>query len=602
MRPSKRPAGKTRDANVDAGQLDLDGLLSRLDEHPGEPQYVAVSPSDIGGELLPLLSRGLYTNPLDSVREYVQNSVDANARGVTIALAGNSLQIVDDGHGMSMEDILGARQFGLSPKSIEQHVGFRGIGIYSAFDLCERLVITSLRADDDHSNVLTFDFSGMRKQLEIDRQKGSGETKTSLTDLLSQHTGVAREKSAFESGKHFTIVDLQAISDTHLRQLSNRKELRRYLLENLPIDFDDRFPHAKKVRAFLQQNVPAYNAITVTLQAEDLPDEIVGKYADEDLAIPDQKRILQSPKLQVIRNSSKTPIAAIWSCLNTEREWVQPRPRTRKFSGYFNNRPDYKGFVYKVKGFTIGTRRKLLLAFTRKPQLYNWFTGEVYVLDNAVVPNAERDEFETNQAKRTLELAVQDAMDELEKVAELFQAENVARDRLHQYENELEAIEAELESDERPDDRKTYSKLDEMLKDWQRQKKSLRKDVDKIAGEELGKKIRALQKRIRQITETESESARRAERARKGRRRNGTGDASEEADESTSGASSAGQTRSLVDILEEAGWDLESDVGAFAEMVQDTLEAVLGPESEEYRLVVNDIAARLVSGGPADDE
>src|SRR5438552_3429723 len=93
--------------------VDLDAILNtRLDELIQLP----ASARDIGGEILAILSRGLYTNPLDCIREYVQNAVDASASAVRIKLTGNSLLIFDDGHGMSFSDILLARQFGLSPK------------------------------------------------------------------------------------------------------------------------------------------------------------------------------------------------------------------------------------------------------------------------------------------------------------------------------------------------------------------------------------------------------------------------------------------------------------------------------------------------------
>jgi HSP90 family molecular chaperone len=35
------------------------------------------SKEDIGGEILPILTTGLYGNTLDALREYIQNSVDA---------------------------------------------------------------------------------------------------------------------------------------------------------------------------------------------------------------------------------------------------------------------------------------------------------------------------------------------------------------------------------------------------------------------------------------------------------------------------------------------------------------------------------------------
>jgi len=45
--------------------------------------------------------------------------------------------------GMTFEELVKARRFGVSQKNSSEHVGFRGIGIYSGYDLCNRLLITS---------------------------------------------------------------------------------------------------------------------------------------------------------------------------------------------------------------------------------------------------------------------------------------------------------------------------------------------------------------------------------------------------------------------------------------------------------------------------
>jgi len=47
-------------------------------------------------------------------------------------------------------------------------------------------------------------------------------------------------------------------------------------------------------------------------------------------------------------------------------------------------------------------------------------------------------------------------------------------------------------------------------------------------------------------------------------------------------------------VVEEAGWDSESELSRFAVLVDESLEAVLGPRPE-YRLIVDDIAARLAA-------
>jgi hypothetical protein len=45
---------------------------------------LAAESGDIGGELIAILSKGLYTNPLDCLREYAQNGVDARATTITL--------------------------------------------------------------------------------------------------------------------------------------------------------------------------------------------------------------------------------------------------------------------------------------------------------------------------------------------------------------------------------------------------------------------------------------------------------------------------------------------------------------------------------------
>ncbi|MBK9711405.1 MAG: ATP-binding protein [Kouleothrix sp.] len=119
----------------------LEELDQQLSRENGKLLPLQLSTDDIGGALLAILSRGLYTKPLDCIREYVQNAVDAQASGVTIKITGNSVTIFDEGTGMNLQDLLQARQFGLSLKSISDFVGFRGIGIYSGFDLVDGFVL-----------------------------------------------------------------------------------------------------------------------------------------------------------------------------------------------------------------------------------------------------------------------------------------------------------------------------------------------------------------------------------------------------------------------------------------------------------------------------
>ena len=45
---------------------------------------IALEPWEVGGELLDILSRGLYSDAKDAIREYIQNGVDAEASTVMV--------------------------------------------------------------------------------------------------------------------------------------------------------------------------------------------------------------------------------------------------------------------------------------------------------------------------------------------------------------------------------------------------------------------------------------------------------------------------------------------------------------------------------------
>ena len=136
-------------------------------ENPSREEQVMVQPLDsmmkvplepweIGGELLDILSRGLYSDARDVIREYAQNGIDANASHILVTVAGPQVVIRDDGVGMDWETIRKARRFGLSEKNSRDNVGFRGIGLYSAFGMCEILSITSHPAESAKEYTVQF--------------------------------------------------------------------------------------------------------------------------------------------------------------------------------------------------------------------------------------------------------------------------------------------------------------------------------------------------------------------------------------------------------------------------------------------------------------
>jgi len=130
---------------------------------------ITIRKSDIGGEIISILTKGMYADPKDALREYVQNGVDAGAKNIEIKIRQNNIVVQDDGSGMDYNTMRKAIRLGVSDKNPKNHVGFMGIGIYSAFHICEQLIIYS-RVKGENPNKISFDFKTMREELEGQRE------------------------------------------------------------------------------------------------------------------------------------------------------------------------------------------------------------------------------------------------------------------------------------------------------------------------------------------------------------------------------------------------------------------------------------------------
>jgi len=299
------------------------------DLKPGQSTLVPIDDMGIGGELLNILSKGLYTNPLDAIREYVQNAIDANANEVKVQITGNSVFILDWGDGMTRDQLLEARKFGVSTKSIAQNVGFRGIGIYSGFDLCERLIIRTKTHIEDTEHIIEFEFGEMRKKLEKARLDPKRPA-LSLSDLLTAHINYRYEAGRTDQPS-FTMVQLEQLSNSHIHKLSNLKEMKNYILKNLPVRFSDEFPYAKTIEASLKQNVPGYKSAQIILEIEHNPPVVVEKPNIKDL---------EQPITGFITDGNNKQLAFYWACLTSISESIASRKQNS----------DFAGLVYKLKG------------------------------------------------------------------------------------------------------------------------------------------------------------------------------------------------------------------------------------------------------------
>lgn len=393
---------------------------------------VPLEPRDIGGELLDILSRGLYSDARDAIREYAQNSIDAKATTIWVRVDGSTVVINDDGEGMDWEQIRRARRLGMSDKSTRDNVGFRGIGIYSAFGMCDAMEISSRPKGGAERYTVRFDFGAMREILEHDREGGK-RAEVALGDLLYEHVAFSRNEHDFGLGdEHGTTVTLDGIDQEYRAQLADDDSLRSYLLNTLPIAFPER-EYGQKVNHWLAKEMKQ-STVRLSLKVGIEPEAWVEPYVVHEL---------DKPVFDWVKNQGKT-LAGIWYARSPHRNRLGSRSRDDDSDGA-------GGFLLKSKGFTLGNRLSLKSLWPRLGggALYHHFTGEVHLMDSAnVFPNAARSWLEPSAAQQTLERCLADYFDQLNRRADLAREINLATSKVPGLRKTLDDIQRMFESED----------------------------------------------------------------------------------------------------------------------------------------------------------
>ena len=392
-------------------------------------QSVRVEPWEIGGALLDILSRGLYSDARDAIREYVQNGVDAEATSIYVTVRGPSVTVRDDGIGMDWDHLRKARRFGVSEKSPRRHVGYRGIGIYSAFGMCEKLSILTRPAGRVGQFRLEFHFGEMRRILEQDRmaeERGD----IGLADLLEKYTRFAEEPYRGSREDHFTLVSLEGLTQEYRAQLHDADSLNNYLLTSIPVAFPSD-SYGPKINRWMREYA-GLNPVELVLR--------VGT-EDERKVHPQVVPNIIASRRRWVTDGDRNRVAFMWHALTDRGERI-------------SSQADSSGFLLKIKGFTIGDRLLLkpLWPSTGGRTLYHHFTGEVHVLDAAdVYPNAARDGLESSPSKQTLEKVLRDEFRRLNTYADDSRIIVRAGRALEPFRDALEALEGRVEGgDEDP--------------------------------------------------------------------------------------------------------------------------------------------------------
>ena len=358
--------------------------------HSAELYNHSHSTTYIGKYILDSVSVGMYDHPLMAIREYIQNSADAiddfcgepnkgtSSDGlIEITVDGRSkcIRLKDNGAGVPAEKAQSVlHDLGRSEKDPWSHRGFRGIGRLGGLGYCEELKFLTKTQNEKPVSVSTWD---CRKLKQLLNENGN------LLDAASviKHITTFTQERWADRDEHFFIVEMNGVQSSR-NILLNVPSIKSYLQQVAPVPFHPDFSHGKGIEDVLsKRRIPLYRTYAIRVNGAD----IYKPYADRINTANGNWEEIKDIELLDLYDDSSGLLGFAWLAnLNLE--------------GTINPSTLVDGLRVRSGNILIGDKN-LLSRFFREGRFNNYLVGEIYIVDNRLVPNARRDDFEDSELR-----------------------------------------------------------------------------------------------------------------------------------------------------------------------------------------------------------
>ena len=340
----------------------------------------------VGGDILRLITAGMYDNPLVLFREYLQNAADSIAsRGegggsvrIGIDPVAARLTITDDGPGLSRADAVSRLiPIGNSVKNPAIDRGLRGIGRLSSLAFAEDVHFTT--RSNGSSPATRVSWSGRTLR----------DPRLQLLDAAAAivECTAVRSLPDGEWPDEFFQVTVDHVTRHAASALLNRDAIRSYIAEVCPVPISPDFPLAAEVTHFLSQHTDHF-VLDVRLDPDDLPIERPFGHAlplTDTYAAPFERL-----ETRVIpRLDGDEPAAVLW---------LAHTP----YAGSIPLHLGVRGLRARSGNIQVGADGVFSHLF-HETRFNGWCVGEIHITDTRIVPNGRRDYFEPGPHLRNLE-------------------------------------------------------------------------------------------------------------------------------------------------------------------------------------------------------
>jgi len=349
-------------------------------------QQQQVSDITFGKYVLDSLSIGMYSDPIMALREYIQNSVDSidllpPGHGspvieITVDGRNRSLEIADNGLGISSNKVKSTLlSIGASDKDPAYSRGFRGIGRLGGLGYCDKLVFYTKSKGEKTYSVCSWNAKLLRQLI--------NDTKPIDTNLLINKTAkIERHSYCGSAQDHFFKVQMFDINDSR-KDLLNVPAIRSYLSQVAPVPFHSEFSFGEQINIELLKRVPSYRTYKIFLNKE----QIFKQYRDTVFLCREScDKIRGIQFVELLDNFN--PLAFGWL-------------GNLDFLGAINPGSGIDSIRLRCGNILLGNKDTLSSLF-KETRFNHYLVGELHIVDNRLIPNSRRDDFEDSDIKGIL--------------------------------------------------------------------------------------------------------------------------------------------------------------------------------------------------------
>lgn len=346
----------------------------------------------IGKNVIENLTTAMYEISYTVYREYIQNAADSIDKAISIGLIDKSVAtidieinhakrqiiIYDNAMGISAADFYKIlTDVADSTKDRTKDKGFRGIGRLAGLAYCKKLIFCSTYSGEDVESILEWDGVKLREILNDDKQHPSA---SELIDsIISNST-----KSADKDNHYFKVIMDGIVPEAD--DLLDVKKVIDYLKAVAPVPYENYFYFRSKIKQYCEEENLKIDEYNININGNRL-----GKYYTTKIHGKNGNDIDEIIDLSFKKFTNKEGKLIAWMWFGI-----------MNFVGVIPPENKMRCLRLRKDNIQIGDE-DTLKDFFKEPRGNSYFVGEVYAIDNDLIPNARRDYFIKNAACKEFE-------------------------------------------------------------------------------------------------------------------------------------------------------------------------------------------------------